>query len=502
MLSDDFFNVFPGLTRAYGKFTITQTKGVKLDGFGNTIREPYTKDLWKLHLEGKIGLGVVPINEESKCKWACLDVDDYAGVDLEKISKSFIKKNLIICRSKSGGGHIFLFTKNFIPASHMIKKLKEIAKAFGFNKYDLRPLQDKILTKEDVGNWLNMPYFGGVETERYALYDGKVLSPENFIKWVHKFSVESLDEIDLSFIKKLDNSEDKLPGGPPCLQHLLASGGISEGGRNNGLFNLGVYLRKKDPENWEEELEDYNEKYLVPPLKPREFTNTLESLKTKNYNYRCSESPINSVCNRPKCITCKFGINDNGEMPSLNGITKILTDPPTYYLTLNEKRIGPLESNHIYSFLDFKKVVFENINMLLPKINEKLWVETINDLMQRLEEVDAPADSSNKGRLYELLERFCTGSSSSTEPEDLLRGKAIILEINTEFRINDFMEFLDRHRFKEFKLHEITAYLKNLGANHIGRKIKGKFVNVWSIKNFQIQTEEFKQPNIEKEAYE
>jgi glycosyltransferase involved in cell wall biosynthesis len=46
------------------------------------------------------------------------------------------------------------------------------------------------------------------------------------------------------------------------------------------------------------------------------------------------------------------------------------------------------------------------------------------------------------------------------------------------------------------------AHLKNLGANHIGRKIKGKFVNVWSIKNFQIQTEEFKQPNIEKEAYE
>ena len=64
------------------------------------------------------------------------------------------------------------------------------------------------------------------------------------------------------------------------------------------------------------------------------------------------------------------------------------------------------------------------------------------------------------------------------------------------------MEFLDRHRFKEFKLHEITAYLKNLGANHIGRKIKGKFVNVWSIKNFANQTEEFKQPNIEKEAYE
>ena len=71
-----------------------------------------------------------------------------------------------------------------------------------------------------------------------------------------------------------------------------------------------------------------------------------------------------------------------------------------------------------------------------------------------------------------------------------------------EFRINDFMEFLDRHRFKEFKLHEITAYLKNLGATHAGKKIKGKFTNTWSIPNFQMQTEEFKQPTINKEAYE
>ena len=64
------------------------------------------------------------------------------------------------------------------------------------------------------------------------------------------------------------------------------------------------------------------------------------------------------------------------------------------------------------------------------------------------------------------------------------------------------MEFLDRHRFKEFKLNEITAYLKNLGANHSGKKIKGKFMNVWSIKNFETQDEEFTQPKIEKEAYE
>ena len=501
MLFEDFYKVFPGLTRVYGKFTVTGKKGLKLEGYGKTIREPYVKELWKEHLDGKIGLGVVPINEDNKCQWGCLDVDDYA-VDLEKISKTFVNKNLIICRSKSGGAHIFIFTKKFVPASKMITKLKEIAKAFGFVKYDLRPQQTKLIDDNDCGSWLNMPYFGSDETDRYALYNGEVLIADHFIKWIKKFSVNSLEEIDLSFIKKVNDVEEKLPGGPPCLQHLLSAGGISEGGRNNGLFNLGVYLRKSDEEHWQERLEEFNEKYIEPSLKPREFTTVLNSLDKKTYNYKCNDSPINSVCQRPKYLTCKYGINDDGQMPILNSVTKMLTKPPTYYLTLNSKRIGPLKAKQIYNFLDFKEIVFENLDMLLPKVNDKIWTETVNDLMQKLEAVEVPDDSSNEGRLYELLERFCTGSTSSTEYEDLLRGKAVIQEEKTLFRINDFMEFLDRHRFKEFKLHEITAYLKNLGATHSGKKIKGKFTNAWSIKNFETQNEEFKQPEITKEAYE
>ena len=500
-MHEDFFRVFPGLNRAYGQFFITEKKGPKLDGYGKTIRESYNEELWKQHLDGKTGLGVIPIDEKNQCRWGCLDVDDYS-VNIEKISKQFVKKNLIVCRSKSGGAHIFIFTKKPVSASSMINKLKDIVKRFGFVKYDLRPQQTQLLNKEDVGSWLNMPYFGGEQSDRYALYDGEVLTPEHFIKWVDKFSVDNLEEINLSFIEKLNKSSEILQGGPPCLQQLLSQGSLGEGSRNNGLFNIGVYLRKRFPEEWQEKLEEYNDEYLDPPLKPREFTSVLNSLDKKTYNYKCKDSPINSVCNKTKCLTCEFGINDEGTMPILNSITKILTNPPQYFLTLSEKKVGPLSSKQVYSFIDFKQVVFENLDMLLPKINDKLWTETINDLMSRVISVEAPKDSSNEGRLLELLERFCTGSTSSTELEDLLRSKAVIQDAVTEFRINDFMEFLDRHRFKEFKLHEITAYLKNLGATHSGKKIKGKFTNTWSVPNFQMQTEDFKQPKINKEAYE
>jgi hypothetical protein len=40
--------------------------------------------------------------------------------------------------------------------------------------------------------------------------------------------------------------------------------GISTGTRNNGLFNIGVYLKKFDPDNWEKLLEKYNQKYMSP----------------------------------------------------------------------------------------------------------------------------------------------------------------------------------------------------------------------------------------------
>jgi hypothetical protein len=93
-------------------------------------------------------------------------------------------------------------------------------------------------------------------------------------------------------------------------------------------------------------------------------------------------------------------------MPILNGITKILTNPPQYFITLNEKKIGPLESKQIFNFIDFKQVVFENLDMLIPKQSDKLWTETVNDLMSRVENVEAPEDSSNQGRLFNLLETF------------------------------------------------------------------------------------------------
>ena len=119
MLHEQFHEVFAGLTRAYGKYTIGDNSNIKVEGTAKTISEPYTSKLWELHLTGKLGLGVIPINDENKCRWGCIDVDEY-NLNLEDLSKKFKKKNIIICRSKSGGAHLFIFTKKFINAKLII----------------------------------------------------------------------------------------------------------------------------------------------------------------------------------------------------------------------------------------------------------------------------------------------------------------------------------------------------------------------------------------------
>ena len=111
--SDKFKHIFRGLELAYGTYAVSGNKNGKQTGKASIVRTPRTTELWEEHLSGKgSAIGIVPINEESQCVWGCIDVDEYVGLDhkvlVEKIRR--LELPLVVCRSKSGGAHIFLFT--------------------------------------------------------------------------------------------------------------------------------------------------------------------------------------------------------------------------------------------------------------------------------------------------------------------------------------------------------------------------------------------------------
>ena len=218
-------------------------------------------------------MGIIPIREDNNWQWGCIDVDVYNLKHhslVQTIRK--LKLPLIVCRSKSGGAHIFLFTKEFIPASLMQGTLKKIAKILGYEGCEIFPKQTEILVERgDTGNFLNLPYFNGTKGLRYAINDnGSASTLEEFYKLYDLLACrrEEVEKIEIEE-KKI---EEAFSGGPPCL-NKLASIGFGEGSRNNALFNIAVYYKQSKPDSWEDEIVKANMKYMEPPLSKMRFNN-------------------------------------------------------------------------------------------------------------------------------------------------------------------------------------------------------------------------------------
>ena len=187
MKNEKFKNIFEGLKIAYGQYQKGERgENGKQKGKAFIVRKQITDDLWQNHIEGKgPALGIIPITESNNCKLGCIDIDEYNLSHNDLISRiRSLKLPLIVCRSKSGGAHVFLFTKEFISAALMQQTLKRISKVLGYEGCDIFPKQTEILVERgDTGNFLNLPYYNGTKGLRYAINDsGSSCTLEEFYK--------------------------------------------------------------------------------------------------------------------------------------------------------------------------------------------------------------------------------------------------------------------------------------------------------------------------------
>jgi hypothetical protein len=493
-LAKQFHNVFNGLDRAYGTYQVhTKKANGKQVGDAVTLKKPVTPNLWHDHLTGKQGIGIIPINDDSNCNFGAIDIDVYTGLNIPNILKQVrqLKFPLIPCRSKSGGCHLFLFTKEEVPAELLVTKLKEMAAVLGYGNCETYPRQTKILVERgDMGQWINMPYFNGVKGLRYAIDEaGAPVSPEDFLKLVTQFrqSKEQLASI------KVDMRPD-LEDGPPCLQYLITQG-FPEGTRNDGLFNLGVYLLKAFPDDWKDKIEDYNREYMDPPLRAVEIQGVIKSLEKKDYFYTCDKAPVVSYCNKALCMTRKFGIGVTG-MPVLSSLTKYDCNPPIWFVNVDNGGRLELMTDDLQNQLRFQKRCIESLNIMPPVIAKNHWQQLIQKLLDKVIIIEAPADASPSGQLLEYLEKFCSSRAQAQSKDELLLGKPLTENNHHYFRMSDFMAYLERNHFREFKVNKITSIIKDqLKAEHHFFLLKGKGVNCWSIPEFKRQTESHDVPD-------
>ena len=288
-----FKEIFEGNKSAYGQLILSGEKTDKGKAKGKAFikREPIPDTFWQDHLDGKDpALGVIPINEDNMCKWGCIDVDEYKGLDHKKIIASIKSHNfpLVTFRSKSGGAHLFLFTKTFIQAALMQSKLKMMSEALGYAGSEIFPKQTEILVERgDTGNFLNLPYHGGIRGLRYTFdNEGNAASLEQFYS-IYDEWVQTQEQVEAIIVQKAPEIKEAFKDGPPCL-NKLADEGFGEGSRNNALFNVAVYHKQANPDTWEDKVMEDNSKWMNPPLSFQEVKQLLGSIGKRGYDkYRC-----------------------------------------------------------------------------------------------------------------------------------------------------------------------------------------------------------------------
>jgi hypothetical protein len=492
--------LFEGNKEAYGKFHYSEQvrDDGKVKGHGITVRKPVTPSLWDDHLAGKTQLGIIPINPENQCKFGAIDIDDY-NVDRKLISERIYKLRLPLVqfRSKSGGAHLFLFLKDYASAALMQRRLKEFASIVGYGNSEIFPKQTRILKERgDVGQWINMPYFDAVNTQRFAIRaeDNEEMNLGEFINYVDTRTITAQELKDY----KIGVSEEELPHGPPCLQ-ILVQQGFPEGTRNQGLFALGVYAQKANPDKWKEVLETYNSSYMKPQLSPKEVLTVIGSLAKKEYNYPCKKQPICSYCNASLCRTRKYGVGEAGSgMPVLGSLTKLDSDPPIWFIDVEDtnttKRIE-LTTDDLASPMLFQKLCMRTINIMPPIMKREMWQSIVSELLATVNVIPVPIESTPKGQLMQHLQDFCTQRVGGEDAECLHRGLVYNHEGYHYFRLQDFVDYLDRKRFIAFRIHQIHSIFKDNDVKHKGiHMTKGRYLNVYFVKAFTTDVDKFEPP--------
>ena len=489
-----FKEVFAGLQTAYGQTKITDelSENGKHEAKSFTKKEPVTDLLWQKHLNGdEPALGIVPIREDNRCKWGCIDIDTYP-FDHKDFIKKIRDKNIpmILFRSKSGGAHVFLFAKEFVAASLMRERLKKIASTLGYAKAEIFPKQDYIRAdRGDTGSFLNVPYHGNNKSVRFAFDDnGEALKIEEFFKLYDTYSLTEKELVNLK-ISETDNTDDFLKGAPPCLQTILKDG-MPEGGRNDMMYNIGVYLKKRFPNEWESKMYIYNEQYMKPPLKHPEMTKSIESLGKKDYLYKCKLEPIVSFCNSKVCSKREFGVGDNVPPPEITGISKYPSDPPLYFVNIDGLSVE-VDDITLHDPEKFSVACMNQISKPMLPLGKIIWRKQLVKLFEKLQMLDAPDSSKIDVQIKDLLADFIN-KAPGKKIDDLKRGLPFTEDGITYFKFKDFWKYIQRSKSWTIQKQRTTKLLDDLfSAKESTIKIDKE-----SVRAMKMETIKLDKPNV------
>lgn len=493
-----FMTLFAGNERSFGVWS-PRTKKMRTE-----IRPVSAKEFAD-HLNGKMGVGIVPINDENDSLWGAVDIDNHGDdhdLPIDEVANILKERSIpaIACRSKSGGIHVYYFSPEPVAADKIRKRLVSIAQAVGYPKAEIFPKQSKLLSENDgsrqLGNWINLPYFGGDDTDRYAVKstgaEPDKLSLEDFLEAAESAVGLAGD--------RADAPTGAHPDAPPCIQTLLRTG-VPSGYRNEGLYNTVVYLRKAFPDDYRDRAFDAAGTMCNPPLPMVEARRTINSASRRAYTYKCDEEPIKSVCNRPVCLQRKFGVgqdntkdpngSNHGALPVFSDLVKYTTDPIKWSIKMDGVVVDNLSTEEIMRYSKMEVIIVERLGRGAPMLKEKDWRAIINGLLDehRIEEVPDDASSSGviRAKLVDFMKKaaLTMGDDFSEDRSVVLRGLPIMYRSDGRdyiaFRGQDFQKYLKDTRTEELKGVNIFFAIKTMGVENHNVRVGDAVIKMWCI---------------------
>tara|TARA_E500000318_G_C3547200_1_gene207237 strand:- start:49 stop:1554 length:1506 start_codon:yes stop_codon:yes gene_type:complete len=499
MTIERFKNIFTGLERAHGVTKIGESNGngTKVKGQSFVKREPVTDELWDLHLQGKESLGIIPINDDNQCIWGCIDIDSYAGFDHKKLINKIKDLNLplVVCRSKSGGAHVFLFTSEHVTAKLMRDKLVQIRAVLGYGNSEVFPKQTELKSQDDTGNFLNLPYFNGDSSVRYAFKEnGEAATLDDFYLLYENKKINN-QELETLHVKR---PETKYSDGPPCIE-LMSENKIGEGGRNNALFHYGVYAKQKWPDGWKSKLIVFNESAMEKPLSDSEVDIVVKQHDKKDWGYKCNDQPMCSLCDKTLCRSRKFGIGQEVLFPNLTDLQVIDLEDPYYYLNVDGERLKLESVKHLRQQSLFQEACMVQLKSRPPTLKEKDWVHITNILLNSAEVTEPAEGLRTEDQLKNHLEEFCLNRLSSTDRTDLPKGGVWNNNGYHHFVFDRFYhQFLMRRRWDLG--YSRTAQLLKEKCDCEDKRVGKERLSVFRVKEFDKKQEEYKQKMLKEET--
>lgn len=474
-----FARLFKGFSRAYGRFTARNIDPVskKVEGIPATIAEPVTIERYAYHLRGAgaDSLGIIVLGDDLTCDFAAIDIDeprpytDYVGLLARARAKRL--PPFVLCQSKSKTCHLFFFFATPVPAAHVMSGLAHWRAMLGLSpRTEIFPKQATRPSEQDLGSWINLPYYGR-DPER-AAYDevrgGGWLGLDAFLDLA-----ESRRIVEAQFAPPSADDDPEWNVGPPCLATIAAQGGIDTGARNQLLYNVGVYLKKRyGDDDLEQRLVEYNFKYCRPPQSLRDVAATAKSLTRKNYGFKCKEEPICSYCNRDVCLTRKYGVRPAFTLTDLpfkiERVVVRMSDPVQWELTIAGTTLA-VHQDVITNQAKLQSEIFSVTRLVLPKMKQGDFEQFLTMLGRNAEVIEAPIDAGTMGQVLNLVDRFCLDDINRAKTRDeIVTGKP--------FHDGDRVMFLSTAL-----LHYLRANMRGLSSQDTGAAV------VWGLLENQRQ---------------